>query len=145
MISYFTEGIKFKFTNKREYNNWVKATIEQESKSDPKKSGNICIIFCSDEYLLEVNKKFLLHEYYTDVITFDNSEKGYISGDIFVSIDSVRINAQYYKQEFRDELNRVIIHGVLHLLGYKDKTLKQKMLMRERENFYLAKINLNDR
>jgi len=144
MISYYVEDISFKFSKKRECNNWIKSAIIEETLNKPKIAGNICVIFCSDEYLLSMNKQFLSHEYYTDVITFDNSEEDLISGDIFVSIDSVRNNAKYYKQEFLYELHRVIIHGILHLLGYKDKTVKQKTLMRERENFHLHKMYGND-
>jgi rRNA maturation RNase YbeY len=145
MVSYFVEDISFSFFKKRECTSWIKATIIEETAYNPKSTGNICIIFCSDDYLLSMNKQFLSHEYYTDVITFDNSEKDKVSGDIFISIDSVKSNADYYKQEFITELNRVIIHGVLHLLGFKDKTIKERAKMREREDFYLRKIAKNDR
>lgn len=145
MVRYFVEDISFKFLKKRECSSWIKATIIEETANNPKVAGDICIIFCSDNYLLNMNKQFLSHEYYTDVITFDNSEKDKVSGDIFISIDSVKSNADYYKQEFRTELNRVIIHGVLHLLGFKDKTIKERAKMREKEDFYLCKIAKNDR
>jgi rRNA maturation RNase YbeY len=98
------------------------------------------LIFCSDEYLLDVNKKYLNHDYYTDIITFDYVEDKIISGDIFISSDRVRENANQFNVSFEMELFRIIIHGILHLLGYKDKTKKDKSLMTEKENFYLSRL-----
>ncbi len=142
MISYYNQDIAFKFTNKRVCTSWIKNVILEETLDNPKRVGDISVIFCSDEYLLQVNKQYLSHDYYTDVITFDNSEGSLINGDIFISIDTVRSNAEYYHQIFLDELHRVIIHGVLHLLGYKDKSSKEKSLMTNKEDYYLAKRDM---
>ncbi len=151
MISYLREGTKFHFRKRRICTNWIKSVIHDESRISNKEkddcketTGDISVVFCSDEYLLEINKKFLSHDYLTDVITFDYSTEKIISGDIFISIDTVRANSEFYKQDFSKELNRVIIHGVLHLIGYKDKTKTQKQFMREKEDFYLNKKELND-
>lgn len=145
MINYFIEDTHLAFRKRRDCNNWIKSAIIEESKDVPRRAGDISIIFCSDEYLLNINTKFLSHNYFTDVITFDNSESNLVSGDIFISIDSVRSNSEYYKQEFLQELHRVIIHGVLHLLGYDDKTKPEKDRMKQKEDYYLKKKNLNDR
>jgi rRNA maturation RNase YbeY len=139
MVSYFNQDITFKFINKRVCSNWIKNVITEETMANPKRVGDISVIFCSDEYLLQVNRQFLSHDYYTDVITFDNSDDKVVSGDIFISIDTVKSNADFYKQIFNDELHRVIIHGILHLLGYKDKSSKQKVMMTNKEDYYLAK------
>ena len=109
---------------------WLKMVAESEVK----KLGNICIIFCSDNYILDVNIKFLGHDYFTDIITFDYCEGNLISGDIFISLDTVRSNAKDYNTSFTEELHRVIIHGILHLIGFKDKTLSEAQLMRQKEN-----------
>jgi len=139
MVNYFIEETKFTFNNRRDCTNWIKSVIQEESYNSPKKVGDISIIFCSDEYLLKINKQYLEHDYYTDVITFDNSDDNCVSGDIFISIDTVKSNAEYFKQEFQSELHRVIIHGILHLLGYNDQTKAQSRVMREREDYYLNK------
>ncbi len=102
-----------------------------------KNPNDINFIYCSDEYLLELNKSSLNHDYYTDIITFDYCEGKEVSGDLFISIDRVRENANEMNLTFEDELHRVMIHGVLHLCGYKDKTKKDAETMREKENFYL--------
>lgn len=133
MVSYSLEDIKFEFKHKRLNNAWLKMVAESEVKI----LGNICIIFCSDNYILDVNIKFLGHDYFTDIITFDYCEGNVLSGDLFISIDSVRENAEYYKTEFSDELNRVIVHGLLHLIGYDDHTDEEQKVMREKENYYL--------
>ncbi len=100
-------------------------------------SGDITIIFCNDNYLLEVNKTHLNHDYFTDIITFDYTMNGIISGDLFISVDRIRENALIYSVGFNVELSRVIFHGILHLCGYKDKSDEDQLLMREKENFYL--------
>lgn len=105
-----------------------------------KEAGDICLIFCSDDYLHEMNKKYLDHHYYTDIITFNYVEGAVISGDLFISIDRIRENAKKFKVNFIEELYRVIIHGVLHLVGYNDKTTDEQRLMRGKEDFYLSKI-----
>lgn len=103
-------------------------------------TGHLCLVFCSDDYLLEVNKKFLNHDYYTDIVTFDYSESNTISGDLIISIDRVKENANSHESTFHLELYRVIIHGVLHLLGFNDKTETQKRKMRALENLYLEQL-----
>lgn len=99
--------------------------------------GDLNLVFCSDSYLLQVNQEYLNHDYYTDIITFDYTNDNLASGDLFISIDRVRDNANSYKVEFLNELQRVVVHGVLHLLGYKDKSENDEKLMRQKENEYL--------
>ena len=135
MIRYFTEDIDFAFKGKSVHNAWLKAVSEEEGR----RPGQISVIFCSDTYLLEINRKYLGHDYYTDIITFDYSEGDTISGDLFISVDTVRSNAEYYSADFKDELDRVIVHGVLHLIGYDDHTDEQSAEMRARENHYLER------
>ena len=118
-------------------NQWIKQVIEAKGK----KTGNITYIFCDDEYLLEVNKQYLQHDYYTDVITFDYVENDLISGDIFISTDRVRENALAFGSSETEELHRVIIHGALHLLGLKDKSEKEASQMRQAENEALKLLN----
>ena len=130
MISYFTEDIKFSFNRKRLTSRWLKEVARVEGK----KVGDISVIFCSDNYLLEINKKHLNHNYYTDIITFDYCEGDTLSGDLFISVDSVRENAKYYDVSFDEELNRVIVHGVLHLIGYDDHSPEDVSQMRAKEN-----------
>lgn len=137
MVSYFLQDIDFVFKHKRLNNSWLKLVAESEIK----KLGNINIIFCSDNYILDVNVKYLGHDYFTDIITFDYCEKDILSGDLFISIDTVRDNAEFYKTEFNDELNRVIVHGLLHLIGYDDHTQEEQKIMREKENYYLELRN----
>ena len=135
-INFFTEDISYNLKGKNAVKAWIKETIAQEGY----KLNELNFIFCSDEYLLRVNQDFLQHDYYTDVITFDNSEElKTILGDIFISIDRVKDNAKQNKATIHDELCRIIIHGTLHLLGYKDKTKKAKTEMTAKEDFYLAK------
>ena len=133
MVSYFTQDTGFKFKGKLVNNRWLKIMAESESR----KLGNINIIFCSDPYILDINKKYLKHNYYTDIITFDYCDGPVLSGDLFISVDSVLANSETYKTDFSDELNRVIIHGVLHLVGYDDQTDEQKAVMRDKEDYYL--------
>ena len=137
MVSYFLQDIDFVFKHKRLNNSWLKLVAESEIK----KLGNINIIFCSDNYILDVNVKYLGHDYFTEIITFDYCEKNILSGDLFISIDTVRDNAEFYKTEFQDELNRVIVHGLLHLIGYDDHTPEEQKIMREKENYYLELRN----
>jgi probable rRNA maturation factor len=135
-IQYFSEDVPLPKFLRRLSSKWIKDAISTEGK----KLGDIAIIFCSDVYLLEVNRKFLSHDYYTDIITFDYAEHDLISGDIFISVDRVKENAVVFRTNFSVELNRIIIHGVLHLLGYKDKMKKDKLLMTQKEDFYLDKL-----
>ena len=103
--------------------------------------GDISLIFCSDEYLLDMNRTHLDHDYYTDIITFDYTDNQIVSGDLFISIDRVRDNASDFNVSFEHELHRVIIHGVLHLCGYKDKSDDEAKLMRSKENNALSMIS----
>lgn len=133
MISYFNEDISFNLKGKLLNNRWLKMVIESEIK----KPGDISVIFCSDRYILDVNIKYLQHDYFTDIITFDYCEGNRISGDLFISIDSVKENAVHYGVDFENELDRVMVHGVLHLLGYDDHTPEDISVMREKENYYI--------
>ncbi len=119
-----------------EHSEWLEKIIIHEKK----KLGEIVYVFCTDNYLLEKNIKFLNHNTLTDVITFDYCNNNIISGDILISIERVYENAKEYNVNFVSELNRVMIHGLLHLLGYKDKTKTESKLMRVKENYYLSKI-----
>lgn len=134
MVSYYREDTNFVFKDRRLNNRWLKLVAESEIR----RLGDISIIFCSDRKILEINLEYLQHDYYTDIITFDYCEGETLSGDLFISVDSVKENASYYGVEFSDELNRVIVHGILHLIGYDDHTEKQKKQMREKENYYLS-------
>ncbi len=133
MVSYFTQDTSFVFKGKRLNNSWLKMVAGSEIR----RLGDISIIFCSDNFILDVNMKYLSHDYFTDIITFDYCEGKTLSGDLFISIDSVRENASFYGSEFSDELNRVIVHGLLHLIGYDDHNENDRKIMREKENYYL--------
>ncbi len=112
------------------YESW----LDQVASLEKKKLGDISLIFTSDEHLLTVNQQYLDHDYYTDIITFDYSEDDFVSGDLFISIDRVRENAEQNNVSFVNELNRVVVHGVLHLCGYKDKSESEEQLMRSKED-----------
>ena len=133
MIRYFQEDIRFELKQKMLNNRWLKMVAGSEMRC----LGAINIIFCSDNYILDVNMKYLQHDFFTDIITFDYCEKDVLSGDLFISIDSVRENAQFYGTEFADELNRVMVHGLLHLIGYDDHSEADIAEMRQKENYYL--------
>lgn len=134
-INFFTEDVTYNLKGKLALKKWLQETIVAEGY----KLAELNFIFCSDEYLLRVNQDFLQHDYYTDVITFDNSEElKTILGDIFISIDRVKDNASQNNATTHDELCRIMIHGTLHLLGYLDKTKKAKTEMTAKEDFYLA-------
>ncbi len=136
-------GISFAFQtnctlkNRTILKQWIKSTIE----NDNKQLGEISYIFCSDEQLLEINKEFLNHDYYTDIITFDYSEADVVSGDLFISIDRIKDNAKTLRTPYQEELHRVIIHGILHLLGNKDKTESESENMRRLENDCLSVLS----
>ena len=135
-ITFNSEDTKFNISgSKRDVSAWVRAAVAEEGF----KVGEINVIFCSDPYLLEINRHYLHHDYFTDIITFDYCENGVLSGDLFISVDTVKGNSEEYQVMFHVELLRVIIHGVMHLAGYKDKTDPDAAKMRERENHYLAK------
>lgn len=134
MIRYFKEDTKFEFKSRALNNKWLKMVAESEIC----RIGDINIIFCSDNYILDVNMKYLQHDYFTDIITFDYCEKNRLNGDLFISVDSVRENALFYGTEFSDELNRVIVHGILHLVGYDDHSEEDIAVMRSKEDYYLG-------
>jgi len=136
-ISFHSEDVDFQLENEQKLIDWINSTIQQEEKS----ATEITYVFCSDEYLYQMNLDYLNHDTYTDIITFDYTENSLVSGDIFISIDRVKENAIKFNTTFLNELSRVIIHGVLHLVGYKDKTTEQKQVMRSKEDFYLTLLN----
>lgn len=129
MINFYAEDIKSHLRNRRVIKQWIKDIISSYNYS----TGNISYIFCSDDYLLNINRQYLSHDYYTDVITFDYDENNIVSGDIFISVDTVKSNSEQYSVSYNCELYRVIIHGVLHLCGLKDKTPEDAKIMREAE------------
>ena len=134
MISYFFQDTDFQFKHRRFKNQWLRMVAESEIR----RIGDVNLIFCSDNYILDVNLKYLQHDYFTDIITFDYCENNVLSGDLFISVDSVRENSVFYNTEFEDELNRVMVHGILHLIGYDDHTEEDQKVMREKENYYLS-------
>ena len=135
MIRYFNEDIDFSLSGKMRTKQWLKEVAVREGR----RIGNINIIFCSDPYLLDINRRFLSHDYYTDIITFDDCEGTTLNGDLFISIDSVRSNADEYAEgRFEEELDRVMVHGILHLIGYDDHSEKEQRQMRSKENEYLS-------
>lgn len=134
LVSCFIEDVDFEIENQSLITEWINESISAEGLS----IGEISLIFCSDEYLLKVNQDHLNHDYYTDIITFDYCENKTVSGDLFISVDRVKENAEAFGVSFNHELSRVIIHGVLHLCGYKDKTTADAEEIREKENFYLS-------
>jgi probable rRNA maturation factor len=121
--------------------NHLKAFIEQLFKKEKRALRGLQYIFCSDSYLLSINKQFLNHDFYTDIITFDLSEGEEISAEVYISLDRVKENASFLKLAFKQELHRVMFHGVLHLCGYKDKSAKDLKLIRQKEDYYLRKFN----
>ena len=133
-IHFFNEGTAFKLPHPRKTSSWIKKVVRSESSE----VGDLNYIFCSDNYLLGVNQQYLNHDTYTDIITFGLSDGATIEGDIYISIPRVRENARLQKVSFHDELDRVIIHGILHLLGYSDKTPRKKALMRKKEDACLS-------
>lgn len=133
MIKLFLKYKKFQLKNKNIFFKKIFFLIKKEGKYEK----NINYIFCNDKYILEMNKKYLKKDYYTDVLAFDFSYKKYISGDIYISTDRVFENSQIWKQSFIIELNRVMIHAILHFLGYSDSTELDKNIMNKKENFYL--------
>lgn len=135
LIRFFSEKTRFTIPHPRKTSNWIKGVISKEGKE--LKSLNV--IFCSDRYLLKINEEYLNHKTLTDIITFDHSDSiNSIEGDIFISIQRVKENALKFESALDSELHRVIIHGILHLLGYNDKTARQKLDMRNREDSYLS-------
>ena len=133
MISYFLEDTNFKFNTRRRTSRWLKSVAEIENRS----MGEINIIFCSDPYILDLNIKSLNHHFFTDIITFDYCEGDILSGDLYISVDTVRANAEFYNNDFDNELYRVIVHGLLHLIGYDDHSDEEIAVMRSKEDFCL--------
>jgi len=134
MITYNAEGVKLPKIRKRETTRWIKAVAATPNR----KVGEIGYMFVNDEKILEVNNEYLGHDYYTDVITFDYCEGNILNGDIVISLDTVRSNAEKFGKTYEDELFRVIIHGVLHLCGINDKGPGEREIMEENENKALA-------
>lgn len=133
-VLYDTQDCRFTYRGKRVTTEWIRRTAALEGRE----TGDISVVFCSDDALLAINRQYLQHDYLTDIITFDYSEGTVISGDLMISIDTVRSNAATYGVSFREELMRVIIHGILHLCGYGDKTPAEEKQMRALENKYLG-------
>jgi probable rRNA maturation factor len=134
-IEFYSEDVEFSLSNPDKVVNWIADIIEQHEFE----LVSLTYIFCSDDYLHQINVEYLDHDTLTDIITFDNAdEEGIVEGDIFVSIDRIRDNAHNLNIPFEDELHRVLIHGVLHLLGFKDKTEEQETLMRQKEDSCLS-------
>jgi probable rRNA maturation factor len=137
-INFFTEDINFELPHPRKISNWIKKVVPKERN----RINQLNFIFCSDEYLIGLNIKYLSHKTYTDIITFDSREKpGPLEGEIFISVTRVKENASELGVPFLVELHRVIIHGVLHLIGYSDKTTREKLIMRKKEDAYLSLLN----
>ena len=137
MISYNTDGVKMPKIRRRNTSAWIKAVVASYGK----KVGSIAYIFCNDEKILEVNRQYLQHDYYTDIITFDYCDdevlmgrKDTVSGDLFISLDTVRTNAEQQGTTYEEELHRVIIHGILHLVGINDKGPGERKIMEAAEN-----------
>ncbi|MBP3211440.1 MAG: rRNA maturation RNase YbeY [Prevotella sp.] len=130
MITYQSEGVRMPNIKKRQTTQWIKAV----AASYGKKVGEIGYLFCNDEHILEVNREYLGHDYYTDIITFDYCEGDVLSGDLVISLDTVRSNAELFQKTYEEELHRVIIHGVLHLCGINDKGPGEREIMEAAEN-----------
>lgn len=133
IINFYSEN-DFEFQEEKSFDTWIRKVISSEEKQ----LGEINYIFCDDHYLYKINLKFLEHDTYTDIISFDNSEGDELNGDIFISTDRVTENAKEYNVDFSDELKRVMIHGILHLCGYGDKTESEAALMRQKEDEKIA-------
>ena len=129
-ISFYNEQVYMPSIKKTLIRDWIKRVVAAHGK----RLGEISYIFCDDEKILEVNRQYLQHDYYTDIITFDYTVGDKISGDLFISLDTVRSNAELFKQSYDDELHRVIIHGVLHLCGINDKGPGEREIMEKNEN-----------
>jgi probable rRNA maturation factor len=136
-IHFFSENIQYKIRGKTQIRKWIGETVTEENSI----TGELCFIFCDDDYLYTINHKYLNHNTLTDIITFPIVvDQKIVSGDIYISIQRVRENAIVFKQRIDDELHRVVIHGVLHLLGYNDSTKAEKKRMSAKEDYYLKKL-----
>jgi len=129
-ILYEKYDVSFPKIKRRETSRWIKQVIDRLNK----KPGNITYIFCSEDEILRINQSYLNHDYYTDIITFDYSEGNKISGDLFISVETVKTNSEKFKTDYEEELRKVMIHGILHLCGYKDDTSENKKKMKQKED-----------
>lgn len=137
MIEFYSQDTPFpEFLNDKT-KHWIDTIITSYSKE----AGDISYLFCSDDHILSVNKQYLNHDYYTDIITFDYCISNIISGDLVISIDTVKSNSEQFNTEFKNELHRVIIHGILHLIGFKDATDDEKAIMRREEDKALSLLS----
>jgi rRNA maturation RNase YbeY len=140
VVNFFSEQTRFKLSNPRKTVSWIKSVIKKEGCV----LNSLNYVFCSDEYLKQINIQFLNHGTYTDIITFNyNPSEVEIEGEIYISIDRVRENAKTFETSFQTELHRVIIHGVLHLIGFNDKSKTEKATMREKEDSYLSLLKVS--
>jgi len=137
MIQYIAENVKMPKLEKQRINRWIKEIAAGYGK----KTGDIAYVFCDDQKILEINNQYLEHDYYTDIITFDYTTGNTISGDIFISLDTVKSNADEYGADFETELHRIIIHGILHLCGNDDKSPELRIDMTDKENKALGQLN----
>ena len=135
MIS-FNYETKFQLENETDISKWISSVISSEKF----KEGDINYVFCDDDYLLKLNIKFLNHNTLTDIISFDDSIRKILQGDIFISVERVKENAENFNVSFQEELNRVMVHGILHYCGYKDKTKTDSKIIRRKENFYISQL-----
>lgn len=140
MIQYIAEDVKIPSLEKQKINRWIKTVAAGFNK----KTSDISFIFCSDEKILEINKLYLQHDYYTDIITFDDTQGDKISGDIFIGLETVKNNSVEYGTDFTEELHRIMIHGILHLCGQDDKTMELRDEMTKKENNALKELNFQD-
>lgn len=140
-IAYFAEEVKLPAIKKKAVGDWIRKVASLYGK----RTGDISYIFCSDEKILEVNKQYLQHDYYTDIISFDYTEGTKISGDLFISLDTVKSNSENFGTDYTEELHRIIIHGILHLCGINDKGPGEREIMTQKENEALALLPEEDR
>ena len=140
-IAYYAEEVKLPAIKKKAVGDWIRKVASLYGK----RTGDISYIFCSDEKILEVNKQYIQHDYYTDIISFDYTEGTKISGDLFISLDTVKSNSENFGTDYTEELHRIIIHGILHLCGINDKGPGEREIMTQKENEALALLPAEDR
>ena len=133
-VQYQTQDCSFRFSGRRKTTDWIRRT----AKAEGHRTGDITVVFCSDTALLEINRRYLSHDYYTDIITFDYTSDDKISGDLFISLDTVKTNSEAFNTPYNEELHRTIIHGILHLCGINDKGPGEREIMEANENKALA-------
>lgn len=138
-ITFQSEGVDHPQINETQLSSWIKSVAKKYNKE----TGDISYLFCDDEKILEMNKEYLNHDFYTDIITFDYTEENTISGDIIISLQTVKSNSEMYKTNFTEELNRVIIHGILHLSGLNDLNEEEEKAMHEAEDSALEMLQSN--